>query len=62
MNTDERRAVLLIHAKYPEYELAYADFIDWTRKIGHQQGKPQDIADEFEKSDFFKKDEKNEHE
>ncbi len=55
MNTDERRAVLIIHKKYPEYELALADFIDWTRKVGRKEGKPQDIADEFEKSEFFKK-------
>lgn len=62
MNTDCRRAVLLLHAKYPEYELVLADFIDWLRKYGDNYGskcgKPQDIADEFEKSEFFKKDEK----
>jgi mRNA-degrading endonuclease HigB of HigAB toxin-antitoxin module len=54
MNTDERRAVLKIHEKYPEYELALADFIDWLRKYGHKFAKPQEIADEFEKSEFFK--------
>jgi hypothetical protein len=58
MNTDERRAVLKIHEKYPEYELAYVDFVDWFRKVGHKFGKPQDIADEFEKSEFFKREHK----
>jgi hypothetical protein len=54
MNTDERRAILLIHDRHPDYELALADFIDWKRKVGTQEGEPQDIADKFEKSEFFK--------
>lgn len=56
MNQDERRAIKILHEKYPEYEAMGGDFIDWTRKIGQQQGKPQEIADKFEKSEYFKKD------
>jgi hypothetical protein len=57
MNQDERRAILLIHNKYPMYVMAFADFVDFLRERNAHDGKlgkPQEIADEFEKSKFFK--------
>lgn len=62
MNTDERRAVKILHEKYPDYEVMLADFIDWLRqrnRDGQKFSKPYEIASEFEKSEFFKKDSKN---
>lgn len=64
MNTDERRALKILHEKYPDYELLLADLIDWLRKYNWKEfparkfEKPKMIADEFEKSEYFKKDEK----
>lgn len=66
MNANERKALHILHDKYPEYELLLADLIDWLRKYNWKNfparkfEEPQTIADEFEKSEFFKKDERNE--
>lgn len=64
MNQDERRALKILHEKYPDYEVLLADFIDWLRKYNWKEfparkfEKPQVIAEQFEKSEFFKKDKK----